>query len=113
MSDWKEDALRHKYDPLPEDSPRHRKKTKKKHVRSDHKHDYETVCIDTHSYLRKCGVRRKYYSLAKRCKICGRIGDMKMWTRFHEPPEDMPLYDVVDFWTMLDMKTLPEEMRVK
>lgn len=112
MSDWHEDALRHKYNPLPEDAPRHRKKAKKKHVRSDHKHEYETVCIDTHSCLHRRGVRRKCYSLAERCKICGRIGDLKMWIELYEPPEDMPLYDVVDFW-MYDMKTLPEEMRVK
>ena len=43
-----EDSLRHKYDPLPEDAPRHRKKSKKRHVRSDHKHEYEKVCIDAH-----------------------------------------------------------------
>ena len=112
MSDWHEDALHHKYDPLPEDAPRHRKKAKKKHVRSDHKHEYEQVCIDGHSYVYRHGAKLKYYYLATRCKVCGRIGDVRFSPGLHEPPDGMPLYDVPDFWSPVFTKLLPDEMRV-
>jgi len=91
-SDWKEDALRHKYDPLPEE-PRHRKKAKKRHVRSDHRHDYEPVCIDADTRRLTNGERPKNYHMGMRCRICGKLHDVRFW-KFGEPPEDMPLYEV-------------------
>ena len=109
MGDWHEDALRHKYDPLPENAPRHRKKAKKKHVRSDHKHEYEQVCIDSHTYVCRHGAKVKCYYIATRCKVCGRVGDVKVSRGLHEPPDGMPLYDVPDFFIV---KSLPDEMRV-
>lgn len=112
LSDWYEDALRHKYDPLPEEGPRHKKKVKKKHVRSDHKHEYETVCVDAHSFVLTRGVRRPYMYFIKRCKVCGRIGDVSR-TGVHKPPEYMLLYEVDDWLSLWTGKVLPEEKRVK
>lgn len=113
MSDWHEDALRHKYDPLPEEGPRHRKKAKKRHVRSDHRHDYETVCVDAHSFLLHHGTRRPLYHIAYRCKVCGRLRDSHVVRDIHEPPEGMPLYEVRDFLELALMRELPEERRVR
>lgn len=115
MSDWNDDVLRHKYDPLPEEPPRHRKKAKRKHVRSDHKHEYETVCIDSHSYVVSREGRFPYYYIGKRCRICGRVQDIKSRYDLHEPPDGMQLYEVRDFHELIDIwlkkRSLPEEMR--
>ena len=112
MSDWKEDSLHHKYDPLPEE-PRHRKKARKRRVRSDHKHVYETVCVDTHSWVRTRDGEFSSYHMCVRCKLCGRIQDIKLWRFEPEPPEDMPLYEVEDFFDLVSMKVLPESMKVR
>ena len=113
LSDWHEDALHHKYDPLPEEGPRHKKKAKKRHVRSDHKHEYETVCVDAHSFVSTRGGWRPYIHFIKRCKVCGRIGDVSIRPGVHEPPEDIPLYEVDDWLSLWTGKVLPEEKRVK
>lgn len=112
MSDWHEDALRHKYDLLP-DEPRHKKKAKKKHVRSNHKHEYETVCVDAHSVVWRDGARIPYMNIVRRCKVCGRVGDVQFRLDLHEPPEGTPLYEVDSWDYLFDHKELPEEMRVK
>lgn len=105
-----EDSLRHKYAPLPEE-PRYRKKAKKKHTRSDHKHDYEQVCVDDHSFVRSHGVRLPCMNIVKRCKVCGRIGGVS--SVIHEPPkEDMPLYVVPDCLYLWTAKALPSELEV-
>lgn len=101
-----------KYAPIPEE-PRYRKKAKKKHVRSDHRHEYETVCVDAHSVVSTRGVRRPYMHFIKRCKVCGRIGDVSIRAGVHEPPEDMPLYEVDDWLSLWVGKVLSEEMRVR
>lgn len=111
MSDWHEDALRHKYDPLP-DKPRYKKKAKKKHVRSDHKHEYETVCVDAHSVVWRDGARIPYLYLGKRCRICGRLNDWRH-TNLSEPPDGMQLYEVPSWDYLWDKKKIPDEMRVK
>lgn len=108
MSDWHEDALRHKYDPLP-DEPRFKKKRKKFHVRSDHKHDYEQVCIDTHSETVTREGRFPSYCIAVRCRICGRLKDVKLWQSIRKPPEGMPLYEVKDIFELIKMKEMPDE----
>ena len=108
-----EDSLRHKYEQLPEDAPRHRKKSKKRHVRSDHKHEYEDVCIDAGSYSITHNGRVSTYHLAVRCKVCGRVRDVWYWHFKDDPPKDLPLYRVNDFWELLKMKVLPDEMRVR
>ena len=113
MSDWHEDALHHKYDPLPDDGPRHRKKAKKRHVRSDHKHEYEVVAIDFHSCVIRRGVRFPYLATASRCKVCGRLGDMRMHAiEGTNPPEGMRLFEVGGFFELLDMKAIPDDMEV-
>lgn len=112
MSDWAEDALRHKYDPLPEDAPRHKKKSKKRRVRSDHKHEYEKVCVDTHSYIHRHGGRVQVYHVATRCKVCGRLGNIRSCAFYNEPPKDLPLYEVKDYIEFAWMKQLPESLRV-
>ena len=114
LSDWHKDALRYKYDPIPEDGPRHRKKAKKRRVRSDHKHEYEKVCIDDHSYVYTRDGRLRKYTIATRCKVCGRLQDVLLGSRgCYEPPEGMPLYEVRDFLELMEMRELPEEKRVR
>lgn len=110
-SDWKEDALRHKYDPMPEE-PRHRKKAKKRHVKSDHRHDYEEVAIDAGTESVIGGVRHRAYHMGMRCKVCGRLHNVKLWERPDEPPEDMPLYEV-DGINGLFAKELGDERMVR
>jgi len=107
-----EDSLRHKYTPLPEE-PRYRKRKVKKHVRSDHRHEYETVCI-MHSYVyRTSGRKKTYLHIGERCRICGRMADCRYRRGLQEPPEGMPLYEVPSWEFLFSMKFLPEEMRVK
>jgi len=106
-----EDSLRHKYTPLPEE-PRYRKKKVKKHVRSDHKHEYETVYIDAHSFVYRREKKVPYLHVGERCKICGRLNDW-MHTNLSEPPEGMPLYEVPSWVYLWDERKLPEEMMVK
>lgn len=112
MSDWKEDSLRHKYDPLPEE-PRFKKKRKKHHVRSDHKHEYEKVCIDAHTEAITREGRMPMYHIGIRCKVCGRLKDLKWWQHEKEPPDGVPLYEVGDFLDLVSMKALPESMKVR
>ena len=112
MSDWKEDALRHKYDPLP-DEPRHKKKSVKKRVRSDHKHMYENVAVNTHSCVLSKGTRTPFYYICKRCKVCGRIGNGTMERNVDDLPDDMPIYEVADIIEWSGMRSLPEEKRVR
>lgn len=111
LSDWHEDALRHKYDPLPEDGPRHKKKAKKRHVRSDHRHEYEDIAIDSHTYIYRSGVGRIHvYETGSRCKVCGRLCNVK-FRELYEPPVGMPLYEVRDFLELAMMRELPESRR--
>lgn len=100
-------------DDFDEEAPRYRKKSKKNHVKSDHKHEYEMVCVDAHAVIFSHGHKIPYMYLADRCKICGRIGNLKMQTDLHEPPTEMPLFEVADFWELLEMKMLPDGMRVR
>lgn len=113
MSDWHESSLRHKYDPLPEDGPRHKKKPKKKRVRSDHRHEYETVCIDMHSLVYTHGKKIPYLYLGERCRICGRMADWRCRSDLQEPPEGMPFYVVPDWTYLWDNKVLPSDMEVR
>ena len=100
-------------DDFDEEAPRYRKKSKKNHVKSDHKHDYERVCVDAHTSTITREGKFPSYHIGKRCKICGRVGNLKMQVDLHEPPTEMPLFEVADFWELLEMKMLPEAMRVR
>ena len=72
-NDWKAEEIKRRYAPTP-DEPRHRKKARKRHVRSDHKHEYERVAIDTHtSEVGKTGRRKVYHSLCKNGAIFGKL----------------------------------------
>lgn len=106
MSDWGDEVIRHKYDPLP-DEPRHRKKAKKRHVRSDHRHVYEDVCVRVR-FRKGC-----LYYVGTRCKACGRIGNMTMRQNEREPEAGLPLYEVVDMATWWKTKSLWEELMVR
>ena len=111
MGDWGDEVLRRKYDPIP-DEPRYRKKAKKAHVRSDHKHVYETVAVDEeHAYVVDRTGRHKAYHMAERCRICGRIGDAKFHTFLGEPPKGMRMFRVDSFLSLFE-KTLPDELEV-
>lgn len=111
MSDWKEDAIHHKYDPLP-DEPRHRKKSKKRHVRSDHKHDYEEVLVDSQTGVYRDGEFIPEYQVFERCRTCGRLGNRKRHVSVKDAPREMPLYRV-DGLMGLFVKELGEELRVR
>lgn len=95
-----------------EEAPRHRKKSKKRHVRSDHKHEYEKVCIDSHTRTHTREGVFTSYNIATRCRICGRLHDVKLWAT-RETPKEMPLYEVADFLELIQMKMLPDKMRVR
>ena len=108
-----EDSLRHKYAPLPDEPQFKKKKPKKPRVRSNHKHVYETVCVDDHSRMYRDGRKIPYMNFVKRCKVCGRIGDVKIKAGVHEPPGDMSFYVVPSWMYLWTEKTLSEEMRVR
>lgn len=98
-------------DPM-EESPRHRSKRKRRHVRSDHKHVYEQVCVDDGSYVVERGVRRPRYCVAKRCSVCGRLGDLDIGG-LDKPPKGMPLYRVNDWMELWRERYLPKSAEVR
>ena len=100
-----DDVTRYKYDPIPEDGPRHRKRPKREHVRSDHRHEYEDVCIDAQTFVR--GLPRYY--IGRRCVICGRLQDTSRTVA--DIPEGMRVF-VVDGFLGLLAKKLPDDMEV-
>lgn len=115
MGDWKEDSLRHKYAPLPEDAPRHHKKSKKVHIRSDHRHQYENVAIDTGNVL-ICGGRKcPYVVVTRRCKVCGRLGEtlMTRTVELDKVHKGMRLFKVDGLLEFYKLKGLPEELEVE
>lgn len=112
MGIWGEDVLRHKYDPLPEDAPRHRKKTKKVHVRSDHRHVYEDVLIDAGSYVYSHGEKHPYFYIGTRCKVCGRLQDFKHGPSHEDRPEGMRTFKLNDWLQLFSLKELPDSMEV-
>jgi hypothetical protein len=98
-------------DPM-EEPPRHRRKRKRRHIRSDHKHEYETVCVDDGSYVIERGVRRPRYCVAERCAVCGRVGDLRL-TSYEELPDGMPLYEVNDWMELWRERYLPKSAEVR
>lgn len=55
------------------DTPKHKKKAKNKTVvKSDHKHEYETVLLRNH-FLDCFGKKSNSYLIGKRCIVCGKI----------------------------------------
>lgn len=113
MSEWKADATRHKYDPLPDDGPRHKKRTRKRRVKSDHRHEYEDVVVDTHSYaIRRGGRRVREVHVCSRCKSCGRIGDKRCFVEAQDVPQGLTMYEVDNFLLFVRMKTLPPNLEV-
>lgn len=113
MSYWGDEVLHHKYDPLPEDAPRHRKKAKKNRVRSNHKHEYEKVAIDAGCYVYSRGKERPYLCIGKRCRICGKLSDVKFGdTGISKPPEGMRLYKVDGLMELLKLKYLSDHDEV-
>ena len=95
-----------------EEPPRHRKMSKKRHVRSDHKHDYEQVCIDGHGYIVSHGTKTPIYWVGRRCRICGRLQDVRLMHDLHEPPDGMRLFEVHDFIEFMGMTHLPDDAEV-
>ena len=110
MGDWSDECRRRKYAPVPEDAPRHKKKAEKRHVRSDHRHEYEDVAvIEPHSCEVVCrDGRHKAYHKASRCKICGRLYDVKFHAILNELPDGMRVFEV-DRLTSLFDKYLPDD----
>lgn len=72
--------MNEKRTPIENDSPKHRKKSKKKgQPRADHKHEYKTVLL-LNEYVSQYFPDKP--TLTKRpmkvCMICGRVGEMDM-----------------------------------
>lgn len=100
----------HRQTPIP-DEPRTRKKAVKQRDRSDHKHEYELVAIDSHSYeYLGRGKVRQVYNVGERCRICGRLGNV--YFRNAYSTEGMRLFEVDD-WRELMERYLPEDKEVK
>lgn len=81
------------------DENAHNKKSKKKskkHDRANHKHQYEEIVLDCVDFRKfgKC--------MAKRCTICGRIGDIELFTDTVKIEKainkGVPIYTIQDFW---------------
>lgn len=106
------DSIRHKYNPLP-DEPRYRKKAKKRHVKSDHKHEYELVCIDAHTEVVTHKGHFPYYYIGSRCKVCGRLQNVRSRTDINTPPAGMKIYEVKDLFELLETKYLSSERIVQ
>lgn len=113
MSYWGDDEIRYKYDPLPEEAPRHRKKSKKHHAKSDHKHEYEDVAILPASDFKMSGENMAYHK-ARRCKVCGKLYTVDIFLEDGDPPHGMRVFDpkADDMWTLYRMKYLPEDTEV-
>lgn len=99
---------RRKSTPIP-DEPRPKKKSVKKHVRSDHKHDYETVAVDTGTFYRDLRGKHRIVTICERCRICGRVG--RHLQRAENAPDGMRLF-IADGMFLVP-EQLPEEMEVK
>lgn len=108
-NDHKEEYLRRKYSPTPEDAPRHKKRTKRRDKKSNHKHEYEDVAVYS-----ACS-RREFYHEAKRCKICGKIYTISFFVDHEEPPEGMRAFDsgLEDMWSLYKMGYIPDEMEIE
>ena len=99
----------HRQTPIP-DEPRTRKKAVKQRDRSDHKHEYELVAIDSHSYEYSHGEKRPVFHVGERCRICGRFGNVHFRNAYST--EGMRLFEVDD-WRELMERYLPEDKEVK
>lgn len=99
----------HRQAPIP-DEPRSKKKAVKRHDRSDHKHEYERIVIDAHTYEYSHGEKRKVYNVGERCRICGRLGNVHFRNAYST--EGMRLFEVDD-WRELMERYLPEDKEVK
>lgn len=83
-----------KRQPIENDEPRHKKKSKKKgQPRSDHKHKYKTVLL-LNEYENRCfpGKTTLYERPTKVCTICGRVGYTDMsFTDLVEVQDSLPV----------------------
>lgn len=96
-----------------EEPPRHRKRAKRRRVRSDHRHEYETVCIDIRAWMVSGNRRHAFTYFGKRCRTCGRLADAWCDRDVHEPPRDMRLFEVKDFGEFLEMTELPDSYEIR
>lgn len=100
---------RRKSTPIP-DEPRPKKKAVKHRERSDHRHEYERIAIDAHTYEYSHGEKRPVFHVGERCRICGRLGNV--YFRNAYSTEGMRLFEVDD-WRELMERYLPEDKEVK
>ena len=99
-----------RYDPM-EEAPRHRRKRKRRHVRADHMHDYELVCIDSGMVVRFGGQSERIYQSAERCRICGRVRRYWISEWRGKPPEGMRMFRTdgpLDTWVVPDDREVTE-----
>lgn len=90
-SGWRNWIVNEKREPIEDDIPKHKKKSKKKgRPRADHKHEYKTVLLlneyESHYFPGKKDLTKRP---VKVCTLCGRVGDI-----------DFEQYDLVEMHGM-------------
>ncbi len=93
-SEYKEMKIQYKYRELPEE-PRYKKKKKKVHKKSDHKHDYQPCLfkVPVWSYIK--GKKERCIYAGTYCTICGRIGDITVQKM--EENNSLPIFSISFF----------------
>ena len=86
---YKEMVIEHKYKELPEE-PKYKKKKKKIHIRSDHKHRYASAIFDCGLYKTIKGKKEPYYYVGTYCVLCGRIESINIGGNITNP--NLPVF---------------------
>lgn len=99
-------------DPANEGEAKRRKAARHAHVRSDHRHEYEPIRIDSHSLGRSGGESVPLYHLAKRCRRCGRLSEVRLFCTADELPDGLRTFEVDGLGGLFGM-TLPDDREVR
>ena len=91
----KELRLKLKYADIPE-KLRYKKKKKKVHIRSDHKHRYACLIADSGIYIYRDHKKNPAYDVVTYCVICGRIHDTDF--RANISNVNLPVFKGIDIW---------------
>ena len=91
----KELRIKLKYADIPE-KMRYKKKKKKIHKRSDHKHIYACSIFDSGQYEYRNYEKKPAYNIITYCVICGRIDDIEYHTNISN--FNLPILKKVDVW---------------
>lgn len=94
-SEWKESKLRYKYTELPDEPRYKKKKSKKRVIKSNHKHHYENCLFKTNIYSYVSGKKVPYMYGGVYCTICGKIGNITIGSK-KVVNENLPIFDISD-----------------